>query len=196
MASKRKSRKRRRGAHASSAAASPPGAATSPPGAPGPAPPAPSAGPAAPRGYARSRARDDAARAALQPLRPGERPTAVTVGAIAAAVLALANLIALVFGYNAGEDTLSPGSRLTGSIAATALLVLVGYGMWRARYWAVLGMQTLLALTIVFCALALVQAVNWWAFVLVSILLVGSGTLFWFLVKAMARIQMPERPGS
>jgi hypothetical protein len=101
-----------------------------------------------------------------------------------------------VFGYNAGEDTLSPGSKLTGSIVATLLLVLVAYGMWRARYWAVLGMQTLLGLTIVFCSLALIQAVNWWAFVLVTILLLASGTLFWFLVKAMARIQMPQRPGT
>jgi CDP-diglyceride synthetase len=115
---------------------------------------------------------------------------------IAAAILALANLIALVFGYNAGDDTLSPGSDVTGSIIAAALLALVAWGMWRARYWAVLGMQTLLALTIVFSALALVQAVNWWAFVLVSLILVLAGALFWFLIKAMARIQMPERPGS
>lgn len=149
-----------------------------------------------PRGYARSRARDDAARAALRPLRPGERPTAVTLGAIAAAALALANLVALVLGYNSGDDTLSPGSDLTGTLIVTALLVVVAYGMWRARYWAVLGMQTLLGLTIVLCALGLVQAVNAWAFVLVTIILLASGTLFWFLVKAMARIQMPERPGS
>jgi hypothetical protein len=156
--------------------------------------PAPAAAPEG--GYARSRAKDDAARAALKPLRRGERPGAVTVGAIAAAILALANLIALVFGYNAGDDTLSPGSDVTGSIIAAALLALVAWGMWRARYWAVLGMQTLLALTIVFSALALVQAVNWWAFVLVSLILVLAGALFWFLIKAMARIQMPERPGS
>jgi hypothetical protein len=146
--------------------------------------------------YARGRAKDDAARAALKPLRPGERPTAVTVGAIAAAVLALANFVAMVAGYNPSEDTISPGNRLSGGIVTTLLLVLVAYGMWRARYWAVLGMQTLLALTIIFCALALVQAINWWAFVLVSLILVAAGTLFWFLVKAMARIQMPERPGS
>jgi hypothetical protein len=120
----------------------------------------------------------------------------VTVGAVAAAVLALANLVALGFGYNAGEDTLRPGSNVTGSIIAAALLSLVAYGMWQARYWAVLGMQTLLALTIVGAALGLTQALNWWAFVLVSLLIVLSGTLFWFLVKAMARIQMPERPGS
>jgi hypothetical protein len=68
--------------------------------------------------------------------------------------------------------------------------------MWRARYWAVLGMQILLGLTMVVCALALLTAINLWAFVLVLLLLSASGTLFWFLVKAMARIQMPERPGS
>ena len=169
MAGKRKSRKRRR----------------------------PASKPAAvPRGYERSRARDEQARAALKPLRPGERPVAVTVGAIAAALLALANLVALVLGYNAAEDTLSPGSELTGSIIATGLLVVVAYGMWRARYWAVLGMQTLLGLTMVVCALALLTAVNLWALLLVLILLASSGTLFWFLIKAMARIQMPERPGS
>jgi hypothetical protein len=177
VARNRKSRKRRRG--------------TARPAPASPSPSAPAGG-----AYARSRARDDAARAALKPLRPGQRPTAVTVGAIAAAVLALANLIALAFGYNAGEDTVSPGSNVTGSIIAAAVLALVAYGMWRARYWAVLGMQTLLALTIVVSALGLIQAVNWWAFVLVSLILVLSATLFWFLVKAMARIQMPERPGS
>jgi hypothetical protein len=180
MASKRKSRKRRRPASGQRAAATERPAAATPD----------------PRGYERSRARDQAARAALKPLRPGERPTAVTVGAIAAAGLALANLIALVFGYNSGDDTLSPGSDLTGTLIVTILLVVIAYGMWRARYWAVLGMQTLLGLTIVICALGLVQAVNAWAFVLVTIILVASGTLFWFLVKAMARIQMPQRPGS
>jgi hypothetical protein len=160
-----------------------------------PAPP-PSGGAPSGGAYARGRAKDEAARAALKPLRPGERPAAVTAGAIAAGALALANLIAMIAGYNPSEDTLSPGNRLTGGIVTTLLLALVAYGMWRARYWAVLGMQTLLALTIIFCALALVQAINWWAFVLVSLILIAAGTLFWFLVKAMARIQMPERPGS
>jgi cation transport ATPase len=147
-------------------------------------------------GYARSRARDEEARAALKPLRPGERPTAVTVGAIFATVMALANLIALAFGYNAAEDTLSPGSKLTGSILATAILALMAWGMWRARYWAVLGMQTLLALTLVVCALGLVTASSLWALALLVIMISAASTLFWFLVKAMARIQMPERPSA
>jgi hypothetical protein len=148
------------------------------------------------RGYARSRAKDEEARAALKPLRPGERPTAVTVGAVAAALLALANLIALVLGYNSGEETLSLGSDFSGSLIVTALLALIAYGMWKARYWAVLGMQTLLAITIIFSALALVTVVSIWGALLLLIILTLSVTLFWFLVKAMARIQMPERPGS
>ena len=39
--------------------------------------------------YARSRARDEAARAALKPLEPGERPRAVTVAAVLTALLGL-----------------------------------------------------------------------------------------------------------
>jgi cation transport ATPase len=148
------------------------------------------------KGYARSRERDQAARAALKPLRPGERPLAVTIGAVAAGLLAVANLIALALGYNTAEDTLSPGSKLTGSIVVTALLVLMAWGMWRARYWAVLGMQTLLALTLVVASLQLVTALNLWAALLLVIIIAAAGTLFWFLVKAMARIQMPERPGA
>ncbi|HEX3278246.1 MAG TPA: hypothetical protein VHR40_06970 [Thermoleophilaceae bacterium] len=145
-----------------------------------------------PRGYERSRQRDEEARAALKPLRPGERPTAVTVGAIVAGVFAVANLVAGIVGYDYGSE----GNKLTGSLVSAAILGIVAVGMWRARYWAVLGMQTLLGITIVVMALALLQAVNAWAFILVTLLLVGSGTLFWFLIKAMARIQMPERPGS
>src|SRR5215212_5221378 len=126
---------------------------------------------APPRGYARARARDEEARAALKPLGPGERPTAVTVGALVAAALALANLIALAAGYNAGEDTLSLGSDFTGSIVVALLLAFVAWGMWRARYWAVLGMQTLLAITMIFAALALLTAVSLWAALLVLLIL-------------------------
>ena len=131
-------------------------------------------------------------RAGLEPLGEGERPAAVTVGAIVAFLLAAANLIAYVAGMKIDGER----PAMAGIFVYEGLLLAAAYGMWRARYWAVLGMQTLLALTIVFSALALVQAVNWWAFVLVSLILVLAGALFWCLIKAMARIQMPERPGS
>jgi hypothetical protein len=157
---------------------------------PEPAEPAP----APERGYARSRAKDDAARAALKPLAPGERPTAVTVGAVVAALLGLANLIAVVAGWDgaAGED--DRARALAGSILVAGLLFAVAWGMWHARYWAVLGMQTLLALTLIASALGLVTVSSAWGAVVLVAILAAAGTLFWFMVKAMARIQMPERP--
>jgi hypothetical protein len=66
-------------------------------------------------------------------------------------------------------------------------------GMWRARYWAVLGFQTLLAFAIVIWSLLLIQAENVWGALLAIAIIAAAGTMFWFLVKAMARIQMPER---
>ncbi|MGH2762266.1 MAG: hypothetical protein ACRDL4_05330 [Thermoleophilaceae bacterium] len=148
------------------------------------------------RGYARGRAKDEQARAALEPLRPGERPGPVTVGAVVATLFAIANLVALVFGYNASEDAVSPGSDFTGTVIASLILIVVAYGMWRARYWGVLGMQTLLALTLVFSSLALITVNSLWGTLVLVVIIGSAGTLFWFLVKAMARIQMPERPGA
>jgi hypothetical protein len=148
----------------------------------------------APRGYARSRAKNEAARAALEPLAPGERPTAVTVGAIVAALLAAANLIAVIAGWDGAAGSDDRARAIAGSLLVTGLLCVVAWGMWRAKYWAVLGMQTLLALTLIASALGLVTAENAAAMLVLVAIIAGAGTLFWFMVKAMARIQMPERP--
>ena len=147
-----------------------------------------------PAGYARSRAKDEAARAALKPLGPAERPTVVTIGAVVAALLGLANVIAVVAGWDgaAGED--DRGRALALSLLTSGVLLVVAWGMWKAKYWAVLGMQTLLALTILAAALGLVTAASVRAAIILLLILVGAGALFWFMVKAMARIQMPERP--
>jgi hypothetical protein len=142
------------------------------------------------RGYARSRAKDDEARARLEPLAPGERPAAVTVGALVAVALAIANVVAMIARYDPDE-----AGKTAGTLLVTGVLVLIAAGMWRAKYWAVLGMQTLLALTIVGAAVGSLTALNANAVILVVAILVPGGTLFWFLVKAMARIQMPARPG-
>ena len=148
----------------------------------------------APRGYERSRAKTEAARAALEPLAPGERPTAVTVGAIVAGLLAAANLIAVVAGWDGAAGSDDRARAIAGSLLVTGLLCVVAWGMWRSKYWAVLGMQTLLALTLIAAALGLVTAENAAAMLVLVAIIAGAGTLFWFMVKAMARIQMPERP--
>jgi hypothetical protein len=138
----------------------------------------------------RSETKDAAARAALVPLREGERPTAVTVGAIVALVLAVGNLIA----YAAGFEIEGSRPRFA-TVAFQALLMLVAaWGMWRARYWAVLGMEAILAILIVIVALSAFTASSVWGVLLAAAIAIPAGTLFWKLVRAMARLQMPERP--
>jgi len=143
------------------------------------------------RGYARGRARDEAARAALVPLAEGERPTAVTVGALAAAALAIAEVISLALADDPGAN-----GRIVRSVLTVGLLGGMAWGMWRVRYWAVLGMQTLLGITIVYAAAAAMFSANLNAVILVIAVVVPAGALFWSLVKSMARIQMPRRPGT
>ena len=156
----------------------------------GTAPPAGGDGMA--RGYARSRQRNDEARAALEPLAPGERPLSVTIAAVVAALLALANVAFYLAGWQvAGQDP-APG----GVFALAGILLAAAAGMWRRKYWAVLGFEMLLGITAIYAGLSLMFPSNWQAFVLALAVLLAAGTLFWFLIRAMARIQMPDRPGA
>jgi hypothetical protein len=141
----------------------------------------------------RSELKDRAAREALEPLREGQRPAAVSVGA------AVSTLMALVFWASAVVSVVSD-VEVSGSEPSTAPLVLfaavltlMAYGMWRARYWAVLGFQALLILIMLSAALGLVQVRTVLEAVGTTLLLAGAGTLFYFMVKALARIQMPQR---
>jgi cation transport ATPase len=144
---------------------------------------------AEPAARSRSELRNEAARAKLVPLEEGERPTAVTVAAALALLLALANLVLAAAGYKIqGHKTAWPGV-----IVFTVLLLFMAWGLWRARYWAVLGMEALLAITMLVFALALPFASNLRAVILSVGILIPATALFWFLIKAMARIQMPER---
>jgi len=140
------------------------------------------------QGYARGRQKDAEARAKLQPLAPGERPRAVTVAAILAALLGLANLVLLAVGYEVDE-----GGQTAGAIIFAALMAAAAIGMWKCRYWAVLGFEALLGIAIVFSAISLMVASNLAAVVLCLGIIAVSGPLFWFLIRAMARIQLPAR---
>ena len=140
------------------------------------------------RGYARSRQRNEEARASLEPLEPGQRPTAVTVAAVVAALLAIGN-IALLLASGDADDR----QRRNGAIAFAVVMIVAAVFMWRGQYWAVLGFQALLAISIVIAALALLFASNFEAVVRSLVIIVPAGVLFWFLIRAMARMQMPTR---
>lgn len=141
--------------------------------------------------YARSRERDAAIRASLEPLRPGERPRVLTIAAIVAFAFAIANLAAAL----SGHDIASPsGDPTLISIVTTALLFVAGAGMLALQYWAVLGFQTILGIQIVFFSLYLIGVQELWQ-AIISLVAIGLlGWLFWKLIRAMARLQMPERP--
>jgi hypothetical protein len=142
------------------------------------------------RGYARAEERNQATREALEPLAEGERPLVVTIGAVVAALIAAS----IVAGYLAGAEVDGEKPRLAQALAPTLLMGIIAWGMWRARYWAVLGFQMILVLLIFSAVFGLaVQAAGIAEIAATLILLAVSGTFFFFMVKAMARIQMPTR---
>lgn len=160
--------------------------------APRPAPDVPApVGPSEPRPSrgARTEQRNAEARATLEPLAAGERPGAVTVGAAVAAALGALVLI----GYATGARVGGEGS-FAGALVLAAILFVAAGGMWKVQYWAVLGFEALLAFQIAVAGLSLLVASNWWAALLCVTLMGLGGWLFWKLIRAMARIQMPERP--
>ena len=144
------------------------------------------------RGYARGRARDEAARAALRPLAEGERPPAVTVAGAVALLLGSANVVA----YLSGLEIRGERPQLLGVLLYSGLMFAAAWGCFKVRYWAVLGMQALLGLAVVIFSLLLMRAESLIAVTIALAVIGGAGMLFWFLVKSMARIQMPERPGA
>jgi hypothetical protein len=148
---------------------------------------------APPNRYARGRARDEAIRQGLEPLEPGERPRIVTIAALVAFAFAVANVIATLTVDDLSSDQ---GNPTVFAITTTGVLVLAGIGMLARKYWAVLGFQCLLGLQIIVCSIALTRVQKWWIGVGVTIFVVLLGVLFWKLIRAMARLQMPERPGA
>ncbi len=141
-------------------------------------------------GYTRAEQRNREAREALQPLEQGERPTVVTVAAVVSALIA----ISIVVSYLAGTKVNGEKPQLVQALAPALLMGLMAWGMWRARYWAVLGFQLILVFLIFSAVYGLaLQAATIGQVLATLALLAVAGTFFWLMVKAMARIQMPTR---
>jgi len=142
------------------------------------------------RGYARAEERNRDARDALEPLADGERPLVVTIGAVVSTLIA----ISVVVGYLVGGEVNGEKPRLAQVLAPVLLMGVMAWGMWRARYWAVLGFQLILVLLIFSAFFGLVVGASSLPQIAgTTILLVVAGAFFYFMVKAMARIQMPTR---
>jgi hypothetical protein len=128
----------------------------------------------------------------LAPLGEHERPAALLAAVAVSAGLAVAVLV--------GAATVHDLARHGGSLPAAVFLALVfaslAVGMYRRRYWAVLGFEALLAFQIVVTCLALVVASTLTAALVCLAGIVVGGVLFWKLIRVMGRIQATERQRS
>jgi hypothetical protein len=141
------------------------------------------------RGYARSRERDAALRAQLEPLAPDERPLVLKLSAGLAALIAVVNVVAALGGVEV--DGRRP---VLAGLLLALIMAGIAAGVWQKRYLVLLLWQALLAVALLFAFLSLMVASNA-AAVLVCVSVMGiAGTLFWKLVRVMARVQMPPQP--
>lgn len=142
------------------------------------------------RGYAKAEQRNQEAREALEPLAEGERPTVVTLGAIVAALISLS----IAIGYAAGVEVNGEQPKLPQVVAPAVIMGVMAWGMWHARYWAVLGFQLMLVIVLFSAFFGLVVGASSVGQIVGTLaLLAAAGAFFYFMVKAMARIQMPTR---
>ena len=108
----------------------------------------------------------------------------------------MAAVVALVLGLLLiAQAALDDDAQTGGLLVFAAVMFVAAAGMWKAHYWAVLGFEFFLGLTLVFAAVSLMFAGNVLGVVYSVGILALAGTLFWKLVRAMARLQMPKRPG-
>lgn len=148
------------------------------------------------RGTSRSEIRNQQAREELEPLGEGERPRIVTIGALVSAAIAASIVIAWLAGAKVDVEGSNVDERPNAfQVFPPALLfAIMAWGMWGARYWAVLGFQAIMAIIMVGSFITLIAATSVFKALSAAAVLTAAALLFWFTVKALARIQMP-RPG-
>jgi hypothetical protein len=137
----------------------------------------------------RSEERNREVREELEPLEPDERPLIVTIGAIVSGAVAISVIVAYLLGAEVNGDR----PHIVQVIIPALLMGVMSVGMWQVRYWAVLGFQAVLALLIIAAVLGAISASTIGPILGNIALIAIAGTLFYFMIRAMARIQMPER---
>jgi hypothetical protein len=133
--------------------------------------------------------REELLRNELEPLGEDERPLTLLVAIGVCALLALAVILGATTVHNLSQH----GGSLPGGAFLAVVLLLLALGMYRRRYWAVLGFEALLAFQIIVTSLALVVASTILAAVICVVSIGLGGWLFWKLVRVMSRIQAGEQ---
>jgi hypothetical protein len=142
----------------------------------------------------RSEERNEAVRATLTPLSPGERPWPLRIAIAVALLVAIGNIVQAAI----GPDVKVGGTRssVTGSLLFSAVMLVCGIGMWRLRYWALLGFQALLGIVIIAFVFVALTANDLLRLLISLVVIVAGGALFWKLVRVLSRLQVPRYPGT
>ncbi len=112
----------------------------------------------------------------------------MTVSAALAMLSGGGNLIAYVAGAKIAGKHPAP----SGIIAFSLVMIVCAVGLWRLKYWALLGFMALLAIIATLFALLLTEASNALGFIVAPLVIAGAGFLFWKLVRVLSRVQMPS----
>ena len=150
--------------------------------------PEPGAGERMRRGYARAEERNAAVRAELEPLAPGERPRRARRRGRRWPALLGGRQRGRLGGRPRRRGRAARRVRRRSLFAASCSLAAVG--MWQRRYWAVLGFEALLGITL--CIVALCRCSSPRTSppsCCASRSSARAGWLFWKLIRAMGRLQ-------
>ncbi len=82
---------------------------------------------------------------------------------------------------------------MASGLVFVGVMLAAAIGMWRLKYWAVLGFEVLLGVTFMGALLSLLRAGDAWGVLLAVLVMAVTGPLFYLLIRQMARIQMPKR---
>ena len=145
------------------------------------------------RPASRSEEKNAAVRATLEPYGAGERPWPIRFAVVVAILIGVGDLVDVLVGGKLGFGGTHPGKG--GVILFSVLMLVAAAGMWRMKYWAVLGFQAILAFVVLFFSLALIRASNFAAVAIAVGVVCGGGYLFYKLVRVLSRIQLPRRLG-
>ena len=126
--------------------------------------------------------------------KPERHRVTKTAGLIVAVAVCVLLAVGVIVGAASVHDLSRHGGSLPGAAFIGAILALLALGMYRRRYWAVLGFEALLAFQIIVTSLALVVASTITAAGLCTVGIGLGGWLFWKLIRVMGRIQAGE-PG-
>jgi len=127
-----------------------------------------------------------------EPLAPGERPWPLVAGALVAFALGALTLALFL------ADVKVAGSRPAAApvFVYAGLMLGLGVGVWRRRYWAVLALQALLAIGLLAFSLAAIRATSVAWLVICVAVIGGGGFLFFKLVGVIGRIPPSDQGGA